>query len=524
MDLSFEPFQIVVISAALVASALIATAIFLQLARKTTQQRRKADRAPVDRAEAKVFARARQLFKERKIVQAAQLLESIGRQREAVQMLEEGSRIDEAANMLIRMDRPNRAGVMYARHGMWAKAAECFRAANMPLEVARCAREQSDFKTAAKYFLQSEHYAEAAECFADSGDLRNAAKNYAKSGYDRKAADLYIQLLDTKTLAELGTIEEDELNFFVEQLSRGNGPISFARVLDKHQRLHEAIYNLLRYGNYTDAARHLANPEQNYTDKLNTLVSGHEYASQNLARAYDINSQFTASGKLFEMLGQYSKATVSYIKAGLKADADRCKALAINVEKAKSEDTLSFTDTHADETLVMNVPQKDTVLFLETRVSQEPEKKNAYESIARKITLFSDLTLEERLMILSTAKERPFEKGELLAKEQSSPSGIFIVAEGEVRVSEGKNNSTEFRKELQAGEVFGESWTFFDELLSASYQAKTAGKIIEITKDDFTSLLDKNSTLARRLYKSLLRQWRLQAISTRNDYDKRLVS
>jgi hypothetical protein len=251
-----------------------------------------------------------------KIVEGAQILDSINLKREAIDILEQRGLIDEAAALLMTINRPNRAAVIYERHKKYEHAALYYLRAKLVEDAKRCCKQIKEFPIALS--------TELAVLFAEAGDNKSALRLLAgindksrimkivreKFAYadlaeflDYPAARLL--LLETLTQTDFGHMmealpknERSSLGRAVLWINEGKKPewltAVFAQLGDQRgtatgfaDKIHPDICKA--YGEYLSKI-----PARDVTENRQTL----EWA----ARAFHDSSQMLAAALIYEKI------------------------------------------------------------------------------------------------------------------------------------------------------------------------------------------------------------------------------
>jgi len=130
--------------------------------------------------------------------------------------------------------------------------------------------------------------------------------------------------------------------------------------------------------------------------------------------------------------------------------------------------------------------------------------KPRIESYAE-IPLFQGLDKDEIDTIIGLTKPRRFEKGEVIFSEGDTSNSLYLVEEGSVVVKKHFNRSDEVIAHLQAKTIFGEMALTTDEPRAATVIATTEVTAGEVLCEDFTRLLDVNSSAACKLSLNIAR-------------------
>lgn len=128
-------------------------------------------------------------------------------------------------------------------------------------------------------------------------------------------------------------------------------------------------------------------------------------------------------------------------------------------------------------------------------------------SLIKQAAIFSDLDDDELARIAEICTEQQFKFGQTIFNEGDPGNRLFIIAEGEVRISRDVPGSgEEALAVLKKGACFGEMAVFDRSERSTDAIANTDSTLITIARNDFEMLIDFDRDLA---YKVLWRVVRL---------------
>lgn len=131
-----------------------------------------------------IYRMAKVLFQQNKIVEAAQMLETIDLAEKAVRILAKHEKIDEAAATLMRMQAPERAAALFEKTQKFSQAAEIYiQLENWP-KAAEC------FDRMAK--VESQYYYEASECYLKADLVNEALAARARLGFVEEVFQLAV--------------------------------------------------------------------------------------------------------------------------------------------------------------------------------------------------------------------------------------------------------------------------------------------------------------------------------------------
>ncbi|MGD2135516.1 MAG: cyclic nucleotide-binding domain-containing protein [Gemmatimonadales bacterium] len=127
--------------------------------------------------------------------------------------------------------------------------------------------------------------------------------------------------------------------------------------------------------------------------------------------------------------------------------------------------------------------------------------------LIKQAAIFQDLEQDELQKIAEICKEQKFKFGQTVFKEGEPGNRLFIISEGDVRISRDVPGSgEEALTVLKKGACFGEMAVFDRSERSTDAIANTDCTLLTITRSDFEMLLDFERDLA---YKVLWRVVRL---------------
>jgi CRP-like cAMP-binding protein len=138
-------------------------------------------------------------------------------------------------------------------------------------------------------------------------------------------------------------------------------------------------------------------------------------------------------------------------------------------------------------------------------------------ALLRTVPLFKDLDDTELAAVADLCREERFVSGQYIFREGESGNRLYLITEGEVRISRDVPGSgEEALAVLKPGAVFGEM-AVFDRSERSTHAISNGGTVaLTIARSDFEMLLDLNRELA---YKVLWAVTRLLSARLRNTND-----
>ena len=127
-------------------------------------------------------------------------------------------------------------------------------------------------------------------------------------------------------------------------------------------------------------------------------------------------------------------------------------------------------------------------------------------SLIKKAAIFADLSEKELERVLEICTEQQFKFGQTIFKEDEPGNRLYIISEGEVRVSRDVPGSgEEALAVLKPGACFGEMAVFDRSTRSTDAIANTDCALVTIARSDFEMLLDFDRDLAHKILWSVVK-------------------
>jgi CRP-like cAMP-binding protein len=127
-------------------------------------------------------------------------------------------------------------------------------------------------------------------------------------------------------------------------------------------------------------------------------------------------------------------------------------------------------------------------------------------ALIKQAAIFSDLDDDEVARIAEICSEQHFRSGQTIFKEGEPGNRLFIVSDGEVRVSRQVHGSgEEALAVLKPGACFGEMAVFDRSERSTDAIANTDCTLLTITRSDFEMLLDFERDLGYKVLWAVVR-------------------
>ena len=126
--------------------------------------------------------------------------------------------------------------------------------------------------------------------------------------------------------------------------------------------------------------------------------------------------------------------------------------------------------------------------------------------LLRNVSIFRDLDTGELARVAEVCREQEFVSGEYIFREGESGNRLYLIVEGEVRISrEVPGSGEEALAVLKPGSLFGEMAVFDRSERSTDAISHGGTKVITIVRSDFELLLDFNRDVAYKVLWSVVR-------------------
>jgi CRP/FNR family cyclic AMP-dependent transcriptional regulator len=127
-------------------------------------------------------------------------------------------------------------------------------------------------------------------------------------------------------------------------------------------------------------------------------------------------------------------------------------------------------------------------------------------ALLRGVAIFQDLDDGELARVAEVCRVKEFVSGEYIFKEGEAGSRLYLIFEGEVRISRMVPGSgEEALAVLKTGSLFGEMSVFDRSERSTDAISNGGTKVLTISRSDFELLLDFNREIAYKVLWSVTR-------------------
>jgi diguanylate cyclase (GGDEF)-like protein len=139
------------------------------------------------------------------------------------------------------------------------------------------------------------------------------------------------------------------------------------------------------------------------------------------------------------------------------------------------------------------------------RARSAGDRRAHFASLLASVSLFRQLTGEQRDLLLATAAEQSFAPGQVLVRESEPPERLYVILSGRVRVLEVAPDSPVelIVGELGEGEIIGELSMLRNLARSATVVAIERTNCLVLQQSDFLTVLQSSADLAVALLRTL---------------------
>lgn len=126
--------------------------------------------------------------------------------------------------------------------------------------------------------------------------------------------------------------------------------------------------------------------------------------------------------------------------------------------------------------------------------------------LLRQVAIFKDLSDDELTLFAEVCKEQEFQSGEYVFRESEAGNRLYLIVEGEVRISRTiPGSGEEALAVLKSGALFGEMAVFDRSERSTDAISNGGTKVLTINRADFEMVLDFNREVAYKVLWSVVR-------------------
>ena len=129
----------------------------------------------------------------------------------------------------------------------------------------------------------------------------------------------------------------------------------------------------------------------------------------------------------------------------------------------------------------------------------------AITELLRNVSIFRDLDSGELARVAEVCREQNFVSGEYIFREGEAGNRLYLIVEGEVRISREVPGREEALAILKQGALFGEMAVFDRSERSTDAISNGGTKVITISRSDFELLLDFNREIAYKVLWAVVR-------------------
>jgi len=123
----------------------------------------------------------------------------------------------------------------------------------------------------------------------------------------------------------------------------------------------------------------------------------------------------------------------------------------------------------------------------------------------KNVILFKDLPAPQMEKVIKLVHEKKYPKYQIVFEEGEAGENLYIIKKGLVKISkEASDGRVKTLALLKEGDFFGEMSVLSEEGRSANAETLTDAELLTMSKEDFSTLLDKNPAVSLVIIKTLI--------------------
>jgi CRP-like cAMP-binding protein len=125
----------------------------------------------------------------------------------------------------------------------------------------------------------------------------------------------------------------------------------------------------------------------------------------------------------------------------------------------------------------------------------------------------------QRNLLWNISQSQEFQAGETILEFENEPRGIYILIDGQITCQRVSGPTVKEVDRITTGGTFGEYWLLMGLPTKVRFIADVRCRIRVIDRRTFNELLDRNGTLARKIYKHFAQSLLKRLVNT--DFDNK---
>ncbi|MFC1503814.1 cyclic nucleotide-binding domain-containing protein [Spirochaetota bacterium] len=128
----------------------------------------------------------------------------------------------------------------------------------------------------------------------------------------------------------------------------------------------------------------------------------------------------------------------------------------------------------------------------------------------KKIPMFSELDIEQLLVLKDISEEKEYKAGDYIIKEGEYGNEAYIIVNGKVEILKNINNEEKVLTTMERSDYFGEMAIIEDEPRSASARAFTDSLLLVTNGNAFKDIIKHNAEISFNIVKVFSKRLRNQ--------------
>ena len=150
----------------------------------------------------------------------------------------------------------------------------------------------------------------------------------------------------------------------------------------------------------------------------------------------------------------------------------------------------------------------------------EPVSMDRERAVFHSARFFSDLDFEQKNKLWAIGETIEFGEEYTILDFNDEPKGVYVIVGGHIDVYKLVRSSEKYIDRMREGQSFGELWLLADQPTAVKFVAAKPVKVHVIGRDDFDDLMDKDGTVARKLYKRFTMRLLRRLLTSQNNKPK----
>ena len=481
---------------------------------------------------------------------------------EAAKCAREAGNMEQAAEFFTKSERYEDAAECFASAGDFLQASRLYnkaknenqamemleRAASKAENITALALDESEIANIVSHLGQGAKAPNLARAAASRNRLTPAILSLVSQGLMNQACDLF-----NVSLSDIGPSLMAEVNY----QNRDAGIL--AQIFMRLEKFHYAGMIYERLGNFDlagDAFERAADLDRaiycyergQLHDKvklLKTEAAGNDSSVVSGKKQSSVNTHRTHGKTNGQPKGHFSQedmestkvisSTLQDAKESSAEDKENVRSLSANVTKNTKEASQPLPeriggvfslgiaeDTVTDEPLTHLPSETSAPTDLPTSVSDSSDQGElqAFE----RCNFLMDFSDQQKHQLWQLGERLNFNTGDVVLQYEESPMGLYVITKGVISCFRKNGNQETFLESIGPGDSFGELWLLTDLPTTVCFRAIEASTLRVIPRNRFSSFLEQDGVIARKVYKNFTSRLLRSLLKSQNSQKNQVAS